>query len=61
MRNEEADRMEVQKTLSEDILDKVEATSKEAVTESEVSGDNQREELAKVGDVIEKVNSQPPN
>jgi hypothetical protein len=59
--NEEADRMEVQKTLSEDILDKVEATSKEAVTESEVSGDNQREELTKVGDVIEKVNSQPPN
>ena len=61
MGNEEADRMEVQKTLSEDILDKVEATSKEAVTESEVSGDNQREELTKVGDVIEKVNSQPPN
>ena len=60
MGNEEADRMEVQKTLSEDILDKVEATSKEAVTESEVSGDNQREELTKVGDVIEKVNSQPP-
>jgi hypothetical protein len=51
--NEEADKMEVQKTLSEDILDKVEAASKKADTESEVSGDNQGEDLAKVGDVIE--------
>jgi hypothetical protein len=51
--NEEADKKQVEKTLQEDILDKVEAASKEGETESDVSEDNQREDLPKVDDVIE--------